>query len=372
MRISGIKDLSTLGFTNIFSMGILGIFWIYLAQILDANEYGKIGFLICCFASIGSPNTLIVYGAKKIKIQNSIYTLALIGSFISSIVIFLIFDEIAISVFVIGYVIFSLITSDLLGKKLYQKYSKFLITQRVLMVCFALLLFHIMGINGIILGYGLSFLPFSKLLYQGFKQSKFDLSLIISKKKFILNNYGFDLAKILNGHLDKLIIVPLLGFALLGNYHLGYQVIIILALLPTIVFQYALPRESSGISNVKIQKFTIFISIIVVIFTIIFAPVILPVLFPKFIHAIEIIQIMSLATIFVSISLMYTSKFLARENSGIVFIGSGIRLSVQTLLVITLGWIYGINGVAVSFVIASASESIWFILITRKNKLYNI
>ena len=127
-----IKDLAALGSTNIISMIILGIFWIYIARILDVEEYGEIGYLISIVSiasivsMIGSQNTLIVYRAKQVKIQNSIYSLAIISSLITSVALFFLLANFITSIYVVGYVIFGLVTSELLGRKLFQKYSKYL------------------------------------------------------------------------------------------------------------------------------------------------------------------------------------------------------------------------------------------------------
>ena len=71
---------------------------------------------------------------------------------------------------------------------------------------------------------------------------------------FIRNSYGIDLVRGFSGHTDKLIVGPLLGLSVLGNYHLGIQFLVIAALVPNIVMQYTLPSDSSGQSNVKLKK----------------------------------------------------------------------------------------------------------------------
>ena len=114
----------------------------------------------------------------------------------------------------------------------------------------------------------------------------------------------------------------------------------ILTILPGIVYQYILPRDSSGDSNKKLKKLTIIVSIILAGLGLILAPIILPILFPKFTEAIEVIQIVSISVIPSTINLIYISKFLGNELSKIVLIGSGIFLSVQIVSILILG---GIN-----------------------------
>ena len=69
-----------------------------------------------------------------------------------------------------------------------------------------------------------------------------------------MNSYGVDITKSLGGNIDKLIIAPLLGFALLGNYHLGIQFLMLLSILPSIVLQYTLPHDATGNTNPKLIK----------------------------------------------------------------------------------------------------------------------
>src|SRR3990172_10219653 len=222
------KDLSSLGLGIGITNAIGGIFWFYMAALLGTEKYGEVSYLISIgiiasmISLIGSGNTITVYGAKGVKIQPPIFLIVILSSLITSIVLFFIFvNDFSISLYVIGYVIFMLITSDLLGKKLYRNYSKLIIMQKILMVTLAIGFFYISGIQGIILGIAISFFPFGFLIYKEFKKTKIDFSLVNSRVGFIFNNYLLDLTNAFNGSLDKLIIAPLLGFALLGNYQLG-------------------------------------------------------------------------------------------------------------------------------------------------------
>jgi hypothetical protein len=150
--------------------------------------------------------------------------------------------DVGTSVYVFGYVVFGLVTSEFLGTKLYKNYAKYVLSQRVLIIFLDVLFYFLIGYKGILLGYVLSFLPYFKPIIDSFKYSTFDLSQIKNNFKFIFINYLIDLGKILHDHIDKLLIVSLFGFALLENYHLGYQIIIVLGILPAAIFQYVLPR----------------------------------------------------------------------------------------------------------------------------------
>ena len=237
--------------------------------------------------------------------------------------------------------------------------------QKILMISLAVGFFYILGIQGIILGIAISFFPFGFLVYKEFKNTKMDFSLVSSRVGFIFNNYLLDLTNAFNGSLDKLIIAPLLGFGLLGNYQLGIQFIAMLHLVPNIIFQYTLAHDATGNQNKLLKKTIILFSVLLAVLSIILAPIILPMLFPKFIEAIEIIQIMSISIIPSTIITTYVSKFLGTAKSKIVIIGSGLYLGVQIPTILILGTIWGVNGAAISIVIASIIHAIYFVIIDR-------
>lgn len=365
------QELSYLGTSNILGAAILSGFWIFLASLLGPENYGEVSYLIAIantvsvIAFVGAGQTITVYVAKGIRIENPIYIVSLISSIVTSIVIFLILERIDVSIYVIGYVIFGLVTHELLGLKLFKTYSKFLILQRIFTVCISLIFYFLIGLQGIVLGYAIAFLPFTFLLYKGFKESKLDFTMLKPRLGFMFNNYGKDLAKILSRTMDKIIIFPIFGAVILGNYQLGFQVLMVLTLIPSIVYQYTLPRESGGETNYKLQKGSIVISIILTGIIILFGPMISNFIFPKFVEAVNIIQIMSIAIIPISISYVLNSKFLAFEKSRYVIIGSLIFLGVQVLGILSLGDLFGIIGIASALVFASIAEAIFLILVHK-------
>jgi O-antigen/teichoic acid export membrane protein len=59
------------------------------------------------------------------------------------------------------------------------------------------------------------------------------------------NNFLLDLSYILDRQTDKLIIGPLFGFIILGNYYLALQVLSMLAIIPAAVQKFTLSEDSS-------------------------------------------------------------------------------------------------------------------------------
>jgi len=370
--VIGLKDLTIIGSANVVSALILGMFWFFMATLLGTEQYGKLSYFIAIatmsytISFLGSGYTVPVYTAKDQKIQSAVYSITIISSVISAVVVFLIFYNIGVSLYIIGAVLFGLSISELLGKKLYKDFSKYVITQRVLMVGLSVGLYYLMGWEGIILGFALSYFPYSVRIIKGFREAKIDMSVIKTRSRFIMNSYATDLTNVLSTTVDKLVILPLFGFALLGNYQLGMQFLLVLSILPQSVYQYVLPKDASGIQNIKLKKATIFISIVFAILGLLLVPLVIPHLFPQFDESIKIIQILSLGIIPISINTMYNSKFFGMEKSKNVLIGSIISLSIQILGILTLGKVYGIDVAAMALVFGASLQAVYLTCVNMK------
>ncbi len=368
---AALKDLTAIGSANVIATIISGIFWFYMASLIGTEQYGKISYLYAIanitstIAFFGASNTVITYTAKEQKIQTSVYFLVIILSIAASLIVFFVVNNIGVSLYVIGAAIFALVIAEHLGRKLYKNYSKYVISQRVLSAGLAVGLYFLMGPDGIILGFALSYFPYLVKLYNGFRESKIELSAIRLRLGFMTNSYAMELTNILVQTADKLIVYPLFGFALLGNYQLGMQFLTLLTVLPASVYQYILPREASGISNKKLVKATILVSIALAVIGVFLVPKIILFLFPKFKEVVEIVQIMSLAIIPTSINAIYASKFFALERSKVVLTASISSLSIMILTIFILGKIYGINGAAVGPVLGAACTSIYYIIASK-------
>ena len=319
-NILHLKDISILSSASVITNGIGGLFWMYMASLMGPEEYGEISYfisIVMILASIslfGGGNSLVVFGAKGEKIQSLFFVITIIPSIVGSVILFLMFENFGMSIYAIGFVIFTLVISDMLGKKVYANYAKSLVIQRIIMVSIAIPFYFIFGADGVLIGIALSFLPFIIIVYKNFRQS-INFSFLKSKFKTLLNIYLIDVTTLTRGSLDKLIIAPVLGFTLLGNYQLGLQFIVILNIIPVAIYQYILPHDSSGSPTTKLKILAVGISGVLAVMGALLAPFIVPILFPEFTESVLIVQIMSIAVVPSSISLMLTSKFLANGFS---------------------------------------------------------
>ena len=227
--IKNSKDLGMLGFGSIVATGISGLFWFYIASLIEVDDYGEISYFIAIasivgvVSSIGAQNTITVFTARGEKILPQLAFLSLIIGIISSIVLFFVFYNLGASLYVLGYIVFGIVSSEILGRKLYKTVSTYVILQRILMVVLSVGFYYLIGPNGVIIGVGLSFFVYSYRLYKESKGVKINFSLLRLKRNFLIHNYATDLAGILPGSIDKIIISYLFGFVILGNYQLGIQ-----------------------------------------------------------------------------------------------------------------------------------------------------
>ena len=368
------KDVQHIGIGNIAGKIIVGVFWFYIAALMGSENYGQVSYLIAlgsmgaAISMIGTSNTLIVYTAKKVPIESALYSIALVLGTIAAIVLYIFSSNIIVSIFVFGYIFYNLGIAQLLGNKLYKKYAIILIIQKILFVSLALLFYSIIGFEGVVLGFALSMLVFSYIVLKEFRNTKIDFKILKPRFGFMINNYALTIEKVLNSQLDKLIIAPIFGFALLGNYALSIQFLSIMLIIPNIVFQYTLSQDATGNLSKKIKKISIGSSIIVACLGIVLSPILIPIIFPDYVEAVQLIQIISLMVIPSSIILAYNSELLGKEKSRFVLIGQGISVAVYLVGLLTLGAIIGINGVAISLVLSSICQAVFYIIVIRHLK----
>ena len=363
-RLFGQKDILSIGFANLFGSGITAIFWFYIASLLGPAEYGQIHYFLAIagmaqlVSLFATPNAITVYVAKNIRIHSTLFFISIILGIASSLVVFLFLYRVDTSLLVLGYIIFELANGFLLGKKLFSDYAKFFLTQKILTVIFGLGLYFAFGVDGIIFGLVLSYVPYIWILVNEFRNTRIDFSLLKQRKGFLINNYGINISGAVGGQIDKLIIVPLLGFELLGNYSLAMQFLIILLLFPTIVFKYLLPMDSSVKNTKNLKKISILVSGALAAFGIVVLPMIIPVLFPKFIDSVVAIQIISVVIIPATIGVFYESKLLALEKGKFPIIGKSVGIITVVVGFLTLGSMYGMIGLATTFVISGFLQTL--------------
>ena len=358
-KILSFKGLILIGSVDMLTAAISAGFWLLIASLLSVEEYGKIFYIIaiasltqsCCV--IGSSNTLLVYSSKQPKLIPTLLFLSLICAVASSLIAFMIIQKYEIIFLVFAFLIFEISTSILLGKKMYAKYSKFLLTQKLIQFVLGIGLYFIIGINGILIGIILSNIPLLLIFYKELQNFKLNFSLLKLKKEFIINTHAVHLISVFRRDIDKIIITQLLGLTVLGNFAFAVQVYTILMIFSSISFKYLVPKEVSGQKNKKLKKLLILLSIVIALSGFFFSPYLIENFFTKFSESIIPIQIISFNVIPGMIGNILFTKILALEKSRFLILATAAQLGFIICGTIFLGMFYGIVGIAFSFLIAS-------------------
>ena len=362
-KTNSLKSISLIGISDIIGSGIAAFFWFFLATLLDVEAYGELHYFIAIagfayiISMVGTRDVVTVYVSKKIKITPILFLLSLSAGTVTAVVILGFFYRIDVAFLVLAFIINDLAIGYILGKKLFNSYAKYIITQKTLTLALGLGFFYIFGVEGIIFALALSYIHFAFFIFRGFREEKIDFSLLGPRSKFIITNYSLNLFGGFRNHLDKIIIAPILGLTLLGNYALALQIWAILILFSNIIFRYILTHDASGNPNKKLKLFTFFSSIAIAIFGITILPLIIPEFFPKYTGTVDAIQIMSICVIPATVGQIYTSKLLGSEKSKTLIFARTISASSFLITMLVLGLTYGIVGVAAAFVLSSTLQA---------------
>ena len=362
------KGLALIGSASIIGSAISAAFWLLVASLLSVEEYGEISYFIaiaslgiCCI--VGSPQTLTVYSTRHPKIIPTLLLLTLIFAGIGSVFAFLIFQRFEVIYLIFSFTVLEVSLTLLLGKKLYSKYSKFFLTQKILQFVIGISLSFSLGLNGVLIGITLANFSLIPIFYKELRNYKIDLSLLKPKKEFIVNNQMIYLISVFRRDIDKIVIVPLLGFTVLGNFALTLQFYTIMMIISSISFKYLLPKDVGGEKNARLKKFLILVSVLIALSGFFFSPYFIENFFTKFSESIIPIQIASFCVIPSTISMILFSKILALEKSRFLIIANSVQLCVILIGTIFLGMLYGIIGVTIAFILGNTMYAITLAII---------
>ena len=361
-NISKVKDISTIGLSNIVGTGISATFWLFIASSIGPEQYGEIHYFLGIagigqiFSLIATSNTMTVYSAKNDKIQSTLFVISIVIGLVSSIIIFLVYQKLDVSLLIFGYIIFEAINAVMLGRKQFTKYAKFILLQKFLTLFLGFSFYFLFNAEWIIFALVLTYIPYVPLLVKEIK-------------KYIINNYAIDISESFAGQFDKILIAPLLGFILLGNYALSLQFFMILMLLPFVFYKYILPLDSSQKETAKIRTAGILLSIGICIIGIFVLSDILLIAFPEFSEIKDAIGIMSFAVIPATVALLFRSKLLAIEKNKYLLVSKILGTSTLIIGFIIFGPIYGIIGLSLVFVFSHIIEASIIVIIFKKEKL---
>ena len=183
-KIIGQQDLAAIGFANLIGTGLAAIFWFYLASVINPDNYGEIHYFLGIagmaqmISLVSTANVMTVYTAKNIKIQSTLFFLTICAGIISSIIVFILFERIDVSLLILGYIIFELVNGVLIGQKLFKRYAKFFLIQKILTLVLGITFYFAFGFEGVIFALVLSYVPSIWIIISEFKNSQIDFSLL--------------------------------------------------------------------------------------------------------------------------------------------------------------------------------------------------
>lgn len=360
---------------NLISTGLGAVLWFILASQMQAHDYGSLNYFIAIVSILtsigilGFDSTLTTFLAKGIRAMvPEAGTLVLLFSAVLSIVLFMIFHSISVSLLLLVMIFFTFSTAEILGNQSYKEFMVVMIVQRVLTLILVPLLFHFHGIEGAILGFAFSHLPVCYRFFLAMRQFRMSISTIQPIKKFFLHSYMLGISKTLPYFSDKIIIVPLFGTAIAGYYQFGIQMLTVTSIIPVILYSYLLPRQAGGgdtSSSKKTGILGIVTCSVIILFLVILMPTIVNNLFPSFKNAIYSSQIILLAGLPFTIVAIINSMLLAKERSIHVAVAAGLFLVTQYTLIITVGTYFGLLGLSISTVIAAIVQAMYLYLKSR-------
>lgn len=360
------KDLMYVSFGNLFYAGFGALLWFFLATQMPANLYGSLNYSIsiaAIFTAIGlmgfdsTLTTFLAKGVKKIGIESAY--LVLLAGIALSIFLQIVFDSLSLNLAFLGMLFFSLSTAELLGRHKYKEFMYVMVAERTISLFSVPILFWAFGVEGALYGYAISYLPLCYRFVLSLNRFNFRFSTVLRYRNFFFHSYGLGLSKTFVYMSDKLLIMPIFGLYILGQYQFGIQMLTALSMIPLILYNYLLPQYA-GDTNRNLRKLEsagILVSIMLTIVTMAIVPSLIDFLFPLFKEAIIPTQVVVLAGIPLTITAICNSSLMAREKSSYVMLAALIFLSIQYSLLLVLGNIYGLLGLSFATLIAATIHS---------------
>lgn len=374
----------SLGFTwitgaNILTAAIGAAFWLFFAATIPVEDYGKLNYIISFatlafgLAALGMDTTILTFipkGSVKLLYQaNSLLLLAIIPA---ALILGLISGNATATILVVGIAFYYMSTIELLAKKQHKEYAVVAIGGKTGQVVASIALYYTIGLDGFLLGYAVAYLAFGYRYYISLRNFHFKFNELKTVAKFAVESYGFNTSKTMMFHLDKILIGTLFGYYILGYYQLSFQFFMLISLIPTSLFQYLLPQEAAGPSKTKVKFIGVALAVVVIVMTVFLAPLAVSSFFPQYSQSISSLQIISLAVLPLTFITLITTRMLAEGKSRKILVGGIIYVISQILLLILMGTIFGVDGLATSVVVALSVELLYLLSpIGKKNKRYS-
>jgi len=367
---SSLKNFSYISVGRIIALALQAGFYLLFAYLLEPESYGHLNYLIALagtFALVsrfGMNYTITVYRAKqKSDLSDQLNTLFLVTTSAGALILLSI--DVFAALLCLALSFFSMNQHNLLGFKKYKQFTLIAILKDVLILTIPVLFYFVLEIPGIVLGMAISNLLVSIPLFKMFKiRSFFDLKKHI---KVLIHNFGVEASFALPRMVDKLLIVPLLGFFIVGIYQFNIQILMALEMLPSSLYYFLLSEESSGVKHRKLTYLVILGSVLMASVAIISAPFFVNSFFPKYSEGIFSLQILILTIIPLSFSSIFSAKLQSKESTTIGF-SAIVRISTLLVLIALFGELYGLVGLSFAVLTSTIIYTIFLYFLYYRSK----
>jgi len=364
-----LKNFSYVALNRIIGSGSVAIFYIIIAGILEPEIYGMVGFFIALAATssilarFGIPQTIVVLkGKNDNKSVNQLNFLAVLTACSASII--LLFFNQFVALLCLGMSFFFLYQHNLLGEKKYKSYLKNGIFRHSLIFILPLVLYFLVGVDGIIIGFALGniFASFSLI-----KKIKIKNPFFVMKDnyKILVNNFSIDSSTNLIRTIDRLLVGSIFGFGFVGVYIFTLQLLFAFEILPRVLYLFLLSEESSGKTHRKINYLVILTSVIIIVLVYFFSPLVIDQFFPKYSEGIMALQIMVFSLLPFTLSMIMSAKMQATKSTKVGFSGI-INIGSLLILLSLLGSQMGLLGLSIAVVLSSIINFLFLFYLFKK------
>jgi len=369
LRVKGFVYVTVGNFVNAVS-GFL--FFFLAARIMGVESYGvlsynvSVGFVGVALTVLGLQTAIVTFYPKEKNLEfvRQAATLSFLLDFAASMVVLaavVFFDAPLLPAILIifGGTAFSMYIGFTLGRQEYKRYAVIMTKMRVVQCALLVLFYLLVAFTGwfliwleeiVLLAYSIAYLAAG---YGYFRILKFNFSFseVYAKWRFCLPAAISNMLTAYIGSLDKVVIGALFGMYSLGNYHLAFQFLTALLIIPTSLFSFLLPEKSGGRVRREVEILGIVTAALITLAGIIAVPYLIKLVFPSFEESIHAIQVLSLAVVPASIAFINVSELYSREKAGLVMICYMAMFAVYMVGVISLGSWLQMMGFAASYVI---------------------
>jgi len=356
MKIDYFKNFSYVAIGRSVGAGLQGIFYLIFAILLAPELYGQMSYLIAIAgtASIvsrfGLPFSATVALAKKNQVMtNQLNVLLLITTSTASVV--LIFVNIFAALLCLCLSFFVMTQHNLLGTHEYKKFGWNAIIKGIMILVIPISLYFVFDLSGIILGIAFGNLIVSVNWLKSIKRQVFSFKDVKKSYKILIHNFGLDSSLNLTRVVDKILTVPLVGFAMTGIYQFNLQILFVMEILPNAIHGFLLSDASQVNKNKKFIYLALISSGLISVIVIILAPFVIEQIFPKYQEGVLGLQIMAISIIPLTISAIFTARLQSIESTKIGY-SAIVRIGSLLILIVFLAEPYGLLGLGLAVLIS--------------------